>query len=645
VYPSRSKQRKSSCHVKVYYECRSQSRPGTMSTTNSSINGDAVQSKGAFSYAQAAKGSSAPPTPSVQSAQEANGWSGEQSTSAEDQSRDQNLATSKTSDAGSSSTSSTKDDKAATSSVASDLVASSVLPAKDEDDVSDVTSPSEVGQGQASKEPTSGAQTPEVSVEKETGRGRKNKKSKQSAEDKAEQAEKPAPIPMKEAPVPTVNIWQQRAQQAKTSQPSLSPTATERSSPTSSTQKSSAQGTPTPPVRAASFPRGDETPARTGPLPPRNDETSWPTPISAEDEARKRAQELADKEKAHTATAKPHGKSEWKAVPYTPTVKFNTPLPALRGKGGKPGARGGRVEGATGRSPVVGQNGTGAETAEFKPRSKSEGGVARSATLPSNSRRPESQGGAKTEAMSSDTVVDSSLASHAVSQAASSAKDTPAAQDKSAATHIETASNGVPEVNGTTQINNISPESATGVPPTGRQRRRSQSGQTYEHTNGERKQRGSENGPSGDRSWIENRERSKGENYTGPYRGDGTQRGRGGYKAGRGAHAQGIHPGMAQHGLPPVQTIGHHNKNFSGSYYQPTGMYAQAGRGAFRGGRASMPADGNFGRYGYGNGQQFGDYPYPVAAYGYPGMVPMSAFPYAPQMEQQVLVSAISMQM
>lgn len=82
------------------------------------------------------------------------------------------------------------------------------------------------------------------------------------------------------------------------------------------------------------------------PLPPDRDQESWPTPDSAVDEDRKKAQEKGDKnekERKEIPPNRPHGKQEWVTVPYTPTVVFSTPLPntASSRRGGRGGGRGG----------------------------------------------------------------------------------------------------------------------------------------------------------------------------------------------------------------------------------------------------------------------------------------------------------------
>lgn len=93
------------------------------------------------------------------------------------------------------------------------------------------------------------------------------------------------------------------------------------------------------------------------PPPPNHDEESWPTPETAIDENRKKAQEKGEKvekERKEGGSTGTHGKHEWVKVPYTPSVVFNTPLPnaANARRGGRPGGRGGAQTGGrpTGQS-------------------------------------------------------------------------------------------------------------------------------------------------------------------------------------------------------------------------------------------------------------------------------------------------------
>lgn len=92
-----------------------------------------------------------------------------------------------------------------------------------------------------------------------------------------------------------------------------------------------------------------------------HDEISWPTPDSAQEKERKRAQEKETQEKKEEGaapSAKPHAKPEWKPVPYVPNVIFESHNDI---RGAKPpgstrgGGRGGSS--ARGRGAFHGPNG------------------------------------------------------------------------------------------------------------------------------------------------------------------------------------------------------------------------------------------------------------------------------------------------
>ncbi|KAI4280352.1 MAG: hypothetical protein L6R38_004535 [Xanthoria sp. 2 TBL-2021] len=77
------------------------------------------------------------------------------------------------------------------------------------------------------------------------------------------------------------------------------------------------------------------------PPPPPGDAHSWPTPDSAQDEEKKKANGRVEKgEKEKVPAARAHGKEKWMPVPYVPTVQFSTPIPPVRRGARAP--RGGR---------------------------------------------------------------------------------------------------------------------------------------------------------------------------------------------------------------------------------------------------------------------------------------------------------------
>ncbi|KAF1981219.1 hypothetical protein K402DRAFT_240533 [Aulographum hederae CBS 113979] len=138
--------------------------------------------------------------------------------------------------------------------------------------------------------------------------------------------------------------------------------------------------------------------------PPVQDQSLWPTPDTAKDEDRKRAQEKAEKvEKTERVErdgstdtkTKPHGKNAWVSVPYTPTVVFATPgipAPGAR-RGGRGGGRGGRDAGGRGGSHA-GATGDKADSTAPLPngesgrRGRPEGNRGRSASPAKGRRAP-----------------------------------------------------------------------------------------------------------------------------------------------------------------------------------------------------------------------------------------------------------------
>ncbi|EQL32123.1 hypothetical protein BDFG_05700 [Blastomyces dermatitidis ATCC 26199] len=202
--------------------------------------------------------------------------------------------------------------------------------------------------------------------------------------------EKDVPVlkELKAAPIPAVNVWQQRreAQEAKAkASAALKSTTTAAAKPfnskssvpsenraegskggprkkaggsevaadaaiakkkSSESGKSKEEGSRKPGVRSSISTNIDIETAET--LPPVGDASSWPTPQLAQGEEFRKAQEKSDKteksEKEKAPTAGSRGKEKWMPVPYVPTAVFNTPLPPAARRGGRP-SRGGREGG------------------------------------------------------------------------------------------------------------------------------------------------------------------------------------------------------------------------------------------------------------------------------------------------------------
>lgn len=206
-------------------------------------------------------------------------------------------------------------------------------------------------------------------------KGRKGRKGKNS--DKDADSEQAAPDPEKEvvpvklyeAPPPAVNIWAQRAAQAKARQPSVAAPAATSAQPskpvaTDAPTKSASEPQPSPSKSVGDQtvrrnPRGsreksDQSPGL--PSAPAEDASMWPTPdtAAAEDGKRKPAAEPEQpKEKVDDGNKSIRQKPNWKKVEITPTVVFNTPMPQSSGRPAnktRAGGQAGRSSAARGQA-------------------------------------------------------------------------------------------------------------------------------------------------------------------------------------------------------------------------------------------------------------------------------------------------------
>ncbi|KAL1998677.1 hypothetical protein VTN02DRAFT_5759 [Thermoascus thermophilus] len=263
-------------------------------------------------------------------------------------------------------------------------------------------------------------------------------KSSQAAE---RSKEKPAPekaAPPKElkaAPIPAVNVWQQRkeAQEAKAkANAALKPVA---STAKVGAAKSTSLASQSPvdgyqdPSKAGARKKADGAPdvkdrrkteggsrkagfrysrptegsvdSAESTIPPVGDAASWPTPQTAQGEEKRKAQEKTEKaEKAEkSTTGRAHGKEKWMPVPYVPTAVFSTPLPSAARRGGRP-ARGGRDGGRGGAhgaiAPAGGEKAASGQTAQAAKqtpaghRGRNEPNANRANSLPAQARRSNS---------------------------------------------------------------------------------------------------------------------------------------------------------------------------------------------------------------------------------------------------------------
>lgn len=226
------------------------------------------------------------------------------------------------------------------------------------------------------------------SADGDARKGRKGKKSKNSDKDndtdkdqEEDKEEEPSrPVLLSEAPIPSVNIWQKRielqATKVKvvpttgssavavagdaTSEPQRRRSSINEAIDNSRAPQTGASGEK-PQRKSADFSRtADQQPRRNGPrgtraadsLPLVSDAALWPDPKSAAatEDGRRRPQDKADRlEKEVMDETNPikRQKEKWVAMPYVPTVNFQTPIPQ-RGSKPRGGARGGRDAGARG---------------------------------------------------------------------------------------------------------------------------------------------------------------------------------------------------------------------------------------------------------------------------------------------------------
>ncbi|KAL2832070.1 hypothetical protein BDW59DRAFT_115092 [Aspergillus cavernicola] len=237
---------------------------------------------------------------------------------------------------------------------------------------------------------------------------------------KASEKEKPAPPKeLKAAPLPSVNVWQQRkeAQEAKSkATAALKPAAKAGlSKPTSETSSISGD-IQDQPKTASKKKGGDSTDKKKGdgvkgrdesaPVPPVADATLWPTPHGAQGEEKKKVHEKSEKTEKSPVT-RPHGKEKWTPVPYVPTAVFNTPLPSAGRRGGKSARGGGRDTARNGAhaagasekaTPGQAAQGSTAKQTASGDRGRNEPNPARANSLPAPSRRSNSADNAPADA-------------------------------------------------------------------------------------------------------------------------------------------------------------------------------------------------------------------------------------------------------
>ncbi|KAH7329982.1 hypothetical protein BKA65DRAFT_47309 [Rhexocercosporidium sp. MPI-PUGE-AT-0058] len=670
-----------------------------MSTTPSRPNGDAAPAPPVFSYAQAAKGRAASTTASAMQSHQstASGIStpakDPQSTintpSAGSERGDRSVngsveAPSKVEVAEPTRTTETKAStslklSSSTASPSFGTASTSTLPTEDKDDEFTL-----VGGPDSNRDRHSATDKAADGEGRRAKKGKKQKNAEKEAEKESEkEKEEVKPEVFVPAPIPTVNFWQQRKEEAAKAKPSpvvgqspqtigssqgdltstpngktaekkrgkteegLSPAQNGTPKDTQSANRSQKKGGDTPGkkedqsgkragARGSRAIEKDEKAAASQLPPPVEDAMSWPTPETALEEEKRKAQEKTEKEdKDENTSNKPRPKKEWVAVPYTPSVTFNTPLPT-RGGRGRGGARGGRTEagGRTGHST----NGTGekpqnASATEASPADRE----SRSSSVPPATKsRPSNE--------------PSSARKPSVAQGGEKAKSS-ASKNESTSDIRNLPNGGQPD-----QSFEVS-QDTRGDNKGLKQEQNFFENQSYQRSSADRK--GDQNMRAPDQFKDNSNFNKEGMNQA---RGNDGQsnRGRGGFRGrvGHGAFANGQpHPPNVftnGHGGPPApnsypirQASGPYSPPlqplpFSNQYVPPP---SRGGRGGSR--SQSIPNNGIYGRYPPNGG--LAQHMSPIQTsnpYDYQHMQgPMSAQPYQPYMDQVSVLAMVTMQL
>lgn len=538
----------------------------------------------------------------------------------------------------------------------------------------------------------------EKSAETTEGRrGKKGKKQKNAEKEPEQEKEEVKPEVLVAAPPPAVNIWQQRkeAQAAKAkASPSIPPSSQTLDTPSTNDSASvqtmkpadtkrrgkageegdkqmgaaqngshkdglgSAKGqkkgsdgtvkTKDDAIKRAG-PRGSrgtekDDKAQASPLPPPvEDAISWPTPETALEEEKRKAQEKSEKEdKEEPASNKSRPKEKWVTVPFVPSVAFNTPIP-LRGGRGRGGAgRGGREPNGRGSQAsnggISGEKGnhssaaTASGTGDVETRGRGDSNGPRATSLPPNSTKRQSSDTQENKPTAPSSA-EKSKAQASVSTKADSGSSISQVEQAGASHHSQQAARG-DNAKKLDQSQALSNES------------NSKSGTADRR--GESSFRGSEQFKEGGNFGKDSgqaRERTDAR----------SDRGRGGFR-GRGSHNNFPNNQTPQHSFtnghtaqPPNAFPLRHNSNPYSSPIQQVPFSTQFTPNSSRGGRGgsrsqSIPNAAMYPRF---PGQQ----PMPPlqtnnGMYDYQSMQSMSATPYNPfSMEHYSVLAMVTMQL
>ena len=494
----------------------------------------------------------------------------------------------------------------------------------------------------------------------------------------------PAPPPLKEAPPPSVNIWQKRAADA---QNKARPTQTMDTLATSSQRSISdsydvgqndarKKSTTSRPNIEDKTVLGDFKPGETksrysddGKLretcqcavnthvlidkiaargtklsaskkssiapPPTSDAMSWPTPDLAREEDRKKPQDRSDKSEPEKVSGKTHGKEKWVQMPYVPSAVFNTPLPTTGRRGGRPrgvreGGRGGHTTNGSisGDRTASGSTATGVAGANPADRTRDIGN-SKAGTIPPKAKRASSAG-------------PSSSREQRRSLEATADEGTQRSHQRTAALDNRRISSSV-QREGMRQIS----------PPGKRQQDYGREERSQSVYSG-RREGGARHEYSRDAAVLSQpKDRAEGR----PERGRGGYRGRGGHN-GFGGHPvngyslpAGVSGPPAQQGFSPPKSQSYSEQRYPSQPQTPSFGSQREQRSHFRSTSRSqsIPNPTGFGRY-PSNGSVAGPHSLPNLQtdaanmyYGPPGV--MSAVPFNMMMEQAQLSSMVQLQM
>ncbi|KAI9376796.1 hypothetical protein BJX61DRAFT_530615 [Aspergillus egyptiacus] len=498
-------------------------------------------------------------------------------------------------------------------------------------DVSETSSPS-VGTAQTTtSKDDDGSSVPngtsESTWDKQSQASESDKPNANADDTKGKSSEKEKATPPKElkaAPLPAVNVWQQRkeAQEAKAKAASSLKTASKVGAPKPTSETSSVSGDNQDQSKTASKKKGGDSSKKgdakvredSAPVPPVTDAALWPTPQGAQGEEKKKAQEKSEKTEK-SPVIRPHGKEKWTPVPYVPTAVFNTPLPSTGRRGGR-SARGGRDNGRHGthgssEKATAGHAAQGKQTASGD-RGRNESNTARANSLPALSRR-------------------------------SNSTDNTLADARKPATDRNRAPKGSDSANATTNGKHVNGDT---VPRHAKAFTKNYEG-THKNSHLSVDTQGQRSGPNGERRFetgpksadfasmhVDRREKDFS-------REPRAERGRGGHRGRGGGHA-GYNGAQASHfpnnHMGPQNFMHPKTFGFNDRRGAPQHGLANGTRGHAMTMRSpSLP-----------NSSSMYMYPYPadITMYGYPMQPgPMSPVPYQPFMEQYSLIGVISMQL